>query len=101
MTMVILKCRDHWSDAETISLKCELNARGYVDFDGGAYGKATYLGDPCEFDLFSDGVMDFGKDGGDDRRWRTDLHQLEIRVGKIIAVRHGWGQSTYEIVQIR
>jgi hypothetical protein len=102
VTEIFLRCRDSSASAETIRLECKLRGSGYVDFDDAAWGIATWEGANFEFDLDDHGRMCFGKEGGDDPFWRTDFHDLEMKLGKVISVRTAFGPSlTYEIVRIR
>ena len=101
MIKITLHCRDSKASAESIRLECALDAQGYIVFDDGAFGTATYNGEDYEFDLDKQGIMSFGNAGGDDRYWRTDLHDLEMKLGKLIRVNTAYGPASYEIISIQ
>jgi hypothetical protein len=101
MTRVLLHCRDYHASDETIQLECELDARGYINFDEGSHGVASDRGDNYEFQLYNNGAMDFGREYREDQFWRTDLHELEIRVGVKIKVSSGSDPWIYEVVQVQ
>jgi len=101
MTKVFLRCRDYDASDETIEVTCELNDRGYIDFDEGPHGVATEQGENYEFELHDKGVIDFGREYEGDRFWQTDLHELKMQMGVRIKVVSGGPTWTYEIISIQ
>jgi hypothetical protein len=101
MSKVFLRCRDYHASAETINLDCELNERGYIDFDDGPHDVATEQGEDYEFDLYNNGNIDFGKEYIEDRIWRTDLHELKIQLGEHAKITNGGGPWTYEVIRVQ
>ena len=101
MTKVVLKCRDYDSDGETMAIDCDLNDRGYINFDEGPDGVATEGGENYEFELDATGTIDFGREYEGDRLWQTDLHQLRMQPGVCVKVVAGGPVWTYEVVSVR
>jgi len=98
---VLLQCRNHEGSGDTIELDCELDHRGYIDFDEGPHGVATDQGEQYEFELHKGGIIDFGREYEGDRLWHTDLHQLKMQVGVPVKVVVGGPTWSYEIVSVQ